>query len=106
MAHQFTAPARSSVLALVPIQMARDVDTIIEQLKGAVPGIQIKQLQVTHPADDDGIWFITVPGKSGEVQIESSSGICPFLIESSYNDATHKGATIEEVVTIVRSILD
>jgi hypothetical protein len=85
--------------------MARDIDDIIERLQCAIPDARIEQLQVKHPADDDGLWFISVPGKPGEVQIESSYGVCPFLIESSYNDKRHTGATVEEVVAIVRAIL-
>ena len=63
--------------------MRRDIDQIIERLRSELPGAQITQLQVTHPeADDDGLWFVKVPGQRGEIQIESSSGTCPFVIES------------------------
>jgi hypothetical protein len=85
--------------------MPCDIDAIIERLKDAIPDVEIRQLQVTHPADDDGLWFITVPGKLGKVQIESSDGVCPFIIESTSSPATHTGTTVEEVVTIVRAIL-
>ncbi len=82
--------------------MPRDIDQITELLRRHIPGVQITQLQVTHPgADDDSIWFITVPGREGEVQIESSSGNCPFLIESNISSDTHYGRSAFEVVGTV-----
>jgi len=54
--------------------MTRDIDQIIELLRKEISGVQITQLQVAHPGvDDDGLWFISVPGRTGEVQIFSSS---------------------------------
>jgi hypothetical protein len=65
----------------------RDIDFIIEQLTASVPGIRIEQLNVAHPgADDDGLWFINIPVRENQVQIESSEGSCPFLIESNFDD--------------------
>ena len=58
--------------------MPRDIDHIIERLKAELPGVEVTQLKVKHPADDDGLWFIKIPGRSGNVQIESSDGSCPF----------------------------
>lgn len=81
-----------------------DIDEIIKRLLGVLPGAKITQLQVTHPADDDGLWFIKVPGVQGDVQIESSSADCPFLIESTFNNESRTGNTIEEVVSIVRQL--
>ncbi|MBI3807575.1 MAG: hypothetical protein HY281_08710 [Nitrospirae bacterium] len=50
--------------------MPRDIDQIIERLTTELPGVQVTQLQVTHPgADDDGLWFIGVPSRAGEVQM-------------------------------------
>jgi|SRR5437899_2320233 len=81
--------------------MPRDIDQIIELLRRRVPGVQITQLQVTHPADDDGLWFVTVPERKRQVQIESSSGDCPFIIESDFSSETHYGRSVYEVVGTV-----
>jgi hypothetical protein len=60
--------------------MPSDIDQITESLRTEVPGTEVAQLQVTHPGtDDNGVWFITIPGRDGEVQIESSNG-GPILI--------------------------
>jgi hypothetical protein len=67
--------------------------------------VQITQLQVTHPgADDDGLWFIKVPGRTEEVQIESSSGTCPFLIESDFSSQRQYGRSVYEVVGTVMKL--
>ena len=83
----------------------RDIDHIIERLKTEIPGVQVTQLQVTHPgADDDGLWFIRIPSRAEEVQIESSQGSCPFLIESDFSDERFHGHTVDEVVSTVRRL--
>lgn len=41
----------------------RDIDRIIEIVKERVPDVCIEQLKVTHPADDDGIWYFGYPGQ-------------------------------------------
>jgi len=85
--------------------MSRDIDQIIERLRAEIPGVQVTQLQVTHPgADDDGLWFIKIPGRAGEVQIESPHGICPFLIESDFSDERLRGHSVDEVVSTVRRL--
>lgn len=85
--------------------MPRDINHIIDRLKAEIPRVQVTQLQVAHPgADDDGLWFITIPGRDGEIQIESSHGSCPFLIESDFSDERSQGHTIDEVVSTVRRL--
>jgi len=35
--------------------MQRNIDLIIEQLTGNIPGVHIDQLKVTHPGNIDGL---------------------------------------------------
>jgi hypothetical protein len=85
--------------------MARDIDRIIERLKTEIPDVHVVQLQVSHPgADDDGLWFIEVPGRIEKVQVESSHGECPFLIESDFSAASSLGHTVEEVISTVKRL--
>jgi hypothetical protein len=85
--------------------MARDIDRIIERLKAEIPDVHIGQLQVSHPgADDDGLWFIEVPGRTEKVQVESSNGECPFLIESDFSTPSSHGHTVEEVISAVKRL--
>jgi hypothetical protein len=84
--------------------MKRDVDQIIERLKAEIPGVCIEQLKVLHPSDDGGLWFIRVPDRTGETQIEPSVGACPFIIESDFGPDRFEGHTIDEVVRIVKGL--
>lgn len=82
--------------------MRRDIDHIIERLTAEMPGVQVLQLQVSHPGvDDDGLWFVTMCGRSPKVALESSHGNCPFLIESDFGPERFHGHSIDEVVSTV-----
>lgn len=63
--------------------MNRDVDQIIQEVKLVIPEVTVDQLRVSHPADDDGIWFFSLPGLDRDIQIESPFGMCPFIIETN-----------------------
>ncbi len=63
---------------------SRTVDQIIEAVRVRVPQVSVWQLQVHHSADDDGVWFFEL--NDVQVQIESSSGDFPFLLETSTSD--------------------
>jgi hypothetical protein len=83
--------------------MQRDIDLILERLTASIPGVHIEQLKVRHPgADDDDLWFINVQDHEKQVQIESSEGMCPFLIESDFNNHRLYGDTVEDVVATVK----
>lgn len=86
--------------------IGRDLDRIVERLKAEMPSCEIDQLQVVHPGgDDNGLWFINVPGQETTVQIESSYGDCPFLIESDFDNQRVEGRTVDEVVGTVKRLL-
>ena len=85
--------------------MPRDIDQITERLRSEIPGALVTQLQVTHSgADDGGVWFVKVPSRRAEVQLESPSGGCPFLIESDFSPQRHHGSTVDEVVETGRRL--
>jgi hypothetical protein len=85
--------------------MQRDIDLIVERLAANMPGIHIEQLKVIHPGpDDDGLWLINIQDRAERVQIESSDGMCPFLIESDFSDERFHGYTIEEVVATIKRL--
>jgi hypothetical protein len=81
--------------------MTPELEQIIRGVTARLPKVQCEQLPVTHASDDDGLWFFRLPGREGEVQIESSTGTCPFLIESDGHHERQVGATVEDVVSIV-----
>jgi hypothetical protein len=92
--------------------MSRDIDQIIERVRRLVPDLRVQQLQVSHPGvDDDGLWFFSLPGIAKDIQIESSYGMCPFIVEhsdmkSSTDAETGRSVeeTVEKVVAYLRSL--
>ena len=100
-----TTGAGSLIRSVRHTRMRRDIDHIIERLTAEMPGVQVRQLQVSHPGtDDDGLWFVTMPGSSPEVELEVPHGGCPFLIESDFSAERFHGRTIDEVVSTVRRL--
>jgi hypothetical protein len=89
--------------------MGRDIEEIIQKVKDRMPNVIVSQLTVSHPGvDDDGLWYFKVPGVEGDIQLESSSGQCPFFIESTdTKSASHAvvAATIEKAVEEIISYL-
>lgn len=84
----------------------RDVERIIDLVRAMCPAAQVRQLKVLHPgADDDGLWFFSQPGSPFEVQIESSTGMCPFLIETSETDGRFTANSVEETVQMLSVLL-
>jgi hypothetical protein len=83
----------------------RDIDQVIGALRRRQPDLRVEQRAVTHAAVDDGIWFFSLPSSSIEVQLESSTGNCPFLVESSLSPERVHAATIGETINMVSTML-
>lgn len=82
----------------------RDVDQIIKRVASAWPDVEVRQLHVSHPgADDDGLWFFT-RGRF-EAQIESSTGMCPFLIEADESSFRFTAHSVEETLATLATLL-
>jgi len=63
--------------------MPKDIEQLTDALRRAYPEITIEQPRVAHTdADDQGVWYVNHPRAFTEVQVESSTGDVPFLIES------------------------
>ena len=76
----------------------RDIDQVITALRRRHPELHIA-------ADVDAIWSIKHPSTSVEVQLESPTGNCPFLIESSLNPERLHAASIGEAINMVSTML-
>jgi hypothetical protein len=88
------------------MHMHNDIDAVIAELRRAYPGIACEQLRVAHPgADDDGVWFCTHPDRPGEVQLESSTGQLPFLVEGTDSAARDEARTVHQAVALVATRL-
>ena len=60
----------------------RDIDQITATVRERLPDVQVDQWIKEKPTDDDGLWYFRRAGFSGEIQLESTSGNCPFTVES------------------------
>jgi hypothetical protein len=77
-----------------------DVQEIITLVQQSNMNIRWTRLWVRHPgADDDGLWFFWIHNCPGEVQIESSFGKCPFIIETDKHNEVATGNSVREVAT-------
>jgi hypothetical protein len=75
-----------------------EVQQVIARIRLAYHDVKWTRLSVTHPgADDDGIWFFWLPNRPGGVQIESSFGVCPFLVETDKHNECFTGVSVQEV---------
>jgi hypothetical protein len=91
---------------LLESALMRDVDKIIQLVRGICPAVGVTQLHVSHPgADDDGLWYFDQPSSEFQVQIESLRGMCPFLVETDEIDDRLTGCSLEETVEILTRLL-
>ena len=88
--------------------MTRDIDTVIDIVRASLPNVDVVQMHKTHPADDDGIWWFRLPDVANEIQLESSFGVCPFLVEHdgmTTPDEAWSAATVDEAAIAVIEFL-
>jgi hypothetical protein len=86
----------------------RDIDRIMQQFRRFDSQVKFQQLSVKLPADDDRLWYVSREREPVSIQIESSTGNCPFLIEFD-TSPTSSGrmvvATVEEAVELLKSLI-
>jgi hypothetical protein len=58
-----------------------DVDRVIDLVKANLAEVSVVQHHDVWPADDEGVWFFRLPKVQNNIQIESSTGMCPFFVE-------------------------
>jgi hypothetical protein len=86
--------------------MTRDIDRIIEQVHRRVPNVKVWQHQVKNPrVDDDGLWWFSVPNVPKAIQIESSCGMCPFLVERDDMQSRSQAETAQSIEEAVEKVI-
>ncbi len=84
----------------------RDIDTIIAHMTAKHPRLHVEQLKVKHPgADDDGLWFFNHPDSTFEVQLESSHGTFPFVVETNRHTECARAYTVIEAIELIEGWL-
>ena len=83
----------------------RDIDMVIAALRRRHSDLRVEQRPGAYAAVDEGIWFINLPPASTEVQLESSTGNCPFMVESTSSPERMHAATVGETINMVSTML-
>ncbi len=85
--------------------MPRDIDRIIEQVKILLPEAKvIQEPKHNHAAYyDNGIWYFSLPAIRTDIQIESTYGECPFVVETNEQSSREalKASTVEEAIRLI-----
>jgi hypothetical protein len=91
---------------MVPL-IIRAIDQIIAEVRQSLPDMHVTQLEKTHAGDDDGIWWFSTPAGDSDIQLESATGNCPFLVETNEHSSQHArmAYTIEEAVHMIVAYL-
>jgi hypothetical protein len=85
--------------------MSHDIEVISQNVRSSFPDVVIEKLKVSHPGvDDDGLWFFSLLGHKKTIQIESSTYLCPFIIEHSDMKSSGEAITASTVEHVVREI--
>ena len=83
----------------------RDIDLVIAALRRRHSDVLVEQRPGAYAAVDEAIWFVNLPSASVEVKLESPTGNCPFMIESSSDPERMHAATIGETINMVSTML-
>ena len=82
-----------------------DIQLIVTRVASEYPQLKIRQLKVSHLADDAGLWFVTGPD-GFEIQFESSTGDFPFLAESIAHNERHSIGDMDATLAVIASELE
>lgn len=86
----------------------RDIDRVIDLVKMDLHEISVVQHQDVWPGDDEGLWFFRLPNVDHDIQLESSTGMCPFFVEHDGMPSPADGWTatsVEEAAGMVVAYL-
>lgn len=84
----------------------RDIDAVIRQVRQRMPEARVARLRVKWPADDDNLWWFSLPGVKQDIQIEGAA--CPFLLETEEQccGLALKAATVAEATGMIVDYLE
>src|SRR5688572_6470656 len=82
--------------------LTRDIDQVIGRLKSIFPDVNVYQIEVQNPLDDDGIWYFWLgENTDDEIQVDSSNGNCPFDASTFRVNGAVRVQTIDETVKLI-----
>ena len=82
-----------------------DIEAVIDGVRAVVPYVVVVQMHRTHPADDDGLWWFRLPDISRDIQLESSTYDCPFIVEHDDMASSSQALTAHSVPEAVAAVV-
>lgn len=89
--------------------MERDIERVIALVRNRLPSVSVVQLDKMHSGDDDGIWYFRLPGVERDIQLESSDGVSPFIVEHDEMQSTAeawRATSVEQAAAAVVEYLE
>jgi hypothetical protein len=86
--------------------MERDIERVIALVRDRLPSVSVVQWHKKHPGDDDGIWWFRLPGVEHDIQLESSDGACPFLVEHDDMKSTAEACHAETIEQATEAVVE
>lgn len=85
-----------------------DIDRIIDLVMAELPEVSFVQHEDVWPADDEGVWIFRLLDTEHTIQLESSAGMCPFLVEHDGMPSPVEGGgwTASSVEDAARMVVD
>lgn len=75
-----------------------DAAAVYRGVHARLPAVCCQQLPGDPRRVDTGLWYFWLPGHKNERQLESSSCMCPFLIEQQLSDERFDATTVDEAI--------
>ena len=85
--------------------MHYDIDTIIDQIRSLFPAVHIERYRAKHTADVNGLWLFRLPGRTEEIQVESSTCNIPFLIGTLNARDSYIARNVAEAIATIQELL-
>jgi len=85
----------------------KDIELVIRAIRSSMPIVIVRQYEVMKGSDDDGVWNFSLEAGGKNIQLESSTYNCPFVIETDEQCCKEalKANDVEEVVRLVLTYL-
>ncbi len=83
----------------------QDIELVISAVHSLIPGVIVVRMHRSHPADNDGLWWFRLPGASRDIQLESPTYNCPFLVENDDMTSISERYTAHSVADAVSAVV-
>jgi hypothetical protein len=86
--------------------MPSDIEETICAVRATHPDMDVWRMVKFHPADDDHLWYFSLPDAEKHIHIESASEQCPFWMEHSEMRSGAESVVANSVEEAARFVSD